>query len=114
MKKRRESHSFYRSISKNKFMTQAASHKVPDGKMVKIRFRDDEGDVYDVEIRGDFFIEPPEKLQELESRIEGIDVKASKDEICDRLEDVDADLIGFSKEDVAEAFRKAVKGDSSE
>jgi hypothetical protein len=93
---------------------QEASHKVPDGKMVKIKFRDDEGDVYDVEIRGDFFIEPPEKLQELEEKMEGLDVQASKDEVCKKLEDVDADLIGFSKEDVAETFRKAVKGEEDE
>jgi hypothetical protein len=93
---------------------QEASHKVPDGKMVKIKFRDNEGDVYDVEIRGDFFIEPPEKLHELQEKMEGLDVQASKNEICEKLEDVDADLIGFSREDVAEAFRKAVKGDSSE
>lgn len=90
---------------------QKASHKVPDGKMVKIKFRDEDGDVYDVEIRGDFFIEPPEKLQELEDRIEGLDVKASKEEICEKLEDVDADLIGFSPKDVAEAFRKAARGE---
>ncbi|MFB6174519.1 MAG: lipoate protein ligase C-terminal domain-containing protein [Candidatus Nanohalobium sp.] len=86
---------------------QEASHKVPEGKMVKIKFRNEDGTVYDVQIRGDFFIEPPEKLQELENRIEGIDVEASRKEITEKLAGIDADLIGFSSEDVAEAFRKA-------
>lgn len=92
-------------------MTHEASHKVPDGKMVKIKFRNEDGDVYDVEVRGDFFIEPPEKLEDLQERLEGIDIQASRQEVEERLEDLDADLIGFSREDVAEAFRKAVEGD---
>lgn len=90
-----------------------ASHKVPNGKKIdlKLEFRDEE--VVDVEIRGDFFLEPAEKLTELENKIEGLSRDSSSDEIVDRLEEVEAKLIGFSEDDIGKAFEKAV-GDSDE
>lgn len=89
-------------------MTSEASHKVPDGKMVNIKVETEDNQVFEVEIRGDFFLEPPEKLGELEEKLRGLEIKSSKDEICERLDSIDADLIGFSTEDIAEAFQKAV------
>lgn len=92
-------------------MERKASHKVPDGKMVNIKLEEEDGTVYEVEIRGDFFIEPPEKLHDLEEKLEGVDVSSEKKELIEKIEDINADLVGFSHEDVAEAFRKAVEGD---
>jgi len=91
-------------------MTSEASHKVPNGKMVNIKVQTEDGQVYEVEIRGDFFLEPPEKLGELEEKLQGMDIKSGKDEVRERLDEIDADLIGFSAEDIAEAFSKAVGG----
>lgn len=78
-----------------------ASVKIPEGKMVKVSIKDEE-----VEVRGDFFLEPPEKLDEIEEKLEQIG-QSSSEEALDALNDVDADFIGFSREHVAEAFEEA-------
>ena len=90
-------------------MALEASQKVPDGKMVEIELETDSGKVKQARIRGDFFLEPPEKLEKLEARIEGLETDTGKEKIVEELETVEADMIGFSPEDVAEAFQKAVK-----
>jgi lipoate-protein ligase A len=92
-------------------MEAEASLKVPDGKMVKISAEVEDQKVIDAEIRGDFFLQPPEKLEELQDKLTGLPENASREKITDELENVDAELIGFSREDVAEALRKALKGD---
>lgn len=84
-----------------------ASRKVPDGKMVEIGIHVEDGEVVKAEIRGDFFLQPPEKLQELESKLEGLAEDQGKDEVVAELQEVDAELIGFSCEDIAEAFIEA-------
>ena len=91
-------------------MALEASQKVPDGKMVGIELETDSGKVKQARIRGDFFLEPPEKLEKLESRIKGLETDTGKEKIIEGLESVEVDMIGFSSEDVAEAFQKAVKG----
>lgn len=95
-------------------MTLKASHKVPDGKMVELQLEVNSGKVGEARIRGDFFLEPPEKLKELEKRLRGLETGIDKEKIIEELENVDADLIGFSPEDVAEAFREAVEGGKDE
>jgi lipoate-protein ligase A len=90
-------------------MALEASQKVPDGKMVEIELETGSAKVKQARIRGDFFLEPPEKLEELEARIEGLETDTGKEKIVEELETVEADMIGFSPEDVAEAFQKAVK-----
>lgn len=78
-----------------------ASVKIPEGKMVKVNVGDNE-----VEVRGDFFLEPPEELKNIEEKLQNLG-RASKQEALDVLEDVDAEFIGFSREHVAEAFEQA-------
>jgi len=88
-------------------MKARASLKIPEGKMVKINAEIDHRKIVDAEIRGDFFLEPPEKLHELEEKLSGLEVTVSKGKIVEKLETVDAELIGFSREDVAKALRNA-------
>lgn len=88
-----------------------ASRKVPDGKMVELRLGFENGNVQKAEIRGDFFLQPPEKLSELEQKLEGLDRKEKKPDIISELQGVEAELIGFSCEDIAEAFRDAAGGE---
>lgn len=88
-----------------------ASHKVPGGKMVNIEIKEEDSTVSEINIRGDFFIEPPEKLEALENSIEGLNIEADSTKIERKLEDVDAELIGFSPSDIVKAFKKAVKGE---
>jgi hypothetical protein len=92
-------------------MEAEVSLKVPDGKMVKIRVEVENQETIDAEIRGDFFLEPPEKLGELEEKLTGLPEETPTEVITERLEEVDAELIGFSRKNIAEALRKALKGD---
>ena len=88
-----------------------ASYKVEDGKMVKIELDVQDETVEEVRIRGDFFLQPPEKLGTLESSLQELNVDSTVDEVAAKLEPVDADLIGFSHRDIGKAFRKAVEGE---
>lgn len=83
-----------------------ASRKVPDGKLVKVETEYSE--VFEkVDIRGDFFLEPPQALDALESAVEGLSVDYSREEIISKMNFVDADLIGFSRGDIADALLEA-------
>ncbi|QGA80902.1 lipoate protein ligase C-terminal domain-containing protein [Candidatus Nanohalobium constans] len=88
-----------------------ASHKVEDGKMVKIQLEINDETVEGVQIRGDFFLEPPEKLEELEKQLEGLKQDSTIEEVAEKAKNVEADLIGFTHEDIGKAFRKALEGD---
>ena len=85
-----------------------ASVKVEGGKMVNIKI-DESG----LSFTGDFFIEPAEAREEIEEALGVLDRDSSNKEIVKAVLEVDAKLIGFSAEHVAEAFRKAVGGGSS-
>lgn len=90
-------------------MKGKSSVKVPNGKLVKAEVEVSDDTITDVNIRGDFFIEPPEALEELESVLEGLDSDASEEEIVEAINELDGRMIGFSAEHVAEAIQKAVK-----
>jgi lipoate-protein ligase A len=88
-------------------MEGQASVKVSGGKLVRVHAAYDTA-FEDVNITGDFFLEPPKALQELEKAVEGLSVDTGRHVIVDRLEDIDARLIGFSREDVADALLEVV------
>ena len=91
-----------------------SSHKVEDGKMVKIEVIAEDKSVKDVNIRGDFFLEPPEKLEALEDKIKGLNINSTVEKVSGELKTVEAELIGFSHEDIGKAFRKAVENSSED
>lgn len=87
-------------------MGEKASIKVSDGKLVQVEAEFE--DVFtDVSITGDFFVEPPEALQDIEEAVIGTEAD-EVEEVVEAIEDVEADLIGFSPEDVVEALRQVV------
>lgn len=88
-----------------------ASRKVPDGKMVELSLGFENGNVQKAVIRGDFFLQPPEKLSELERKLEGLEREEEKSDILRELQEVEAELIGFSRQDIAEAFKQAAGGE---
>lgn len=89
-------------------MGEKASVKVPDGKMVQVEADFDE--VFsDVSITGDFFVEPPEALERIEEAVLGFDTQVPEEEVVEAIEQVEADMIGFSPEDVVEALKKVVE-----
>lgn len=87
--------------------TGSASRKVPDGKLVSVRVRYDDR-IRVVELRGDFFLEPPEALPEIETAVEGLPVDATEDAIAAAVRAVDAELIGFDAPAVGAAVRDAL------
>lgn len=89
-------------------MDGAATVKVPDGKLIELRATYD--DRYeDVTITGDFFLEPPAALADLEAAIEGQPTDADREQLAEAVAAVDAELIGFAATDLAEAAREAVQ-----
>ena len=64
----------------------------------------------EVSVTGDFFIEPPEAREEIEEVLVNLDHETDEEKIVEAVQSIEAQLIGFSAEDVAEAFREAVGG----
>lgn len=88
------------------------SKKVEDGKLVKI----DAGlgeKFEDVKIHGDFFIEPADKLEDIRETVEGLDRDFNRKEFVDRIDSLDAELIGFSAHDIADVLEK-FRGENNE
>ncbi|MFB6191572.1 MAG: hypothetical protein ABEJ64_04025 [Candidatus Nanohaloarchaea archaeon] len=89
-------------------MGEKASVKVPDGKLVRVEA--DFEDVFTgISITGDFFVEPPRALEEIEDAVLGMKTSVSKEELVEAIEQVEADMIGFSPEHVADALKEVVE-----
>lgn len=82
-----------------------ASVKVEGGKLVRVETT--YSDVFeDVTITGDFFLEPPEALEDIEAAIEGADVDIGDEKLIERIDGVGAEMIGFGPEHIVEALRE--------
>lgn len=88
-------------------MKGTASRKVPDGKLVRVTVRYDE-EYEETKITGDFFIEPPEGLNQLTTAVEGLPVSTPREGLIEAIEGTGVDLIGFTADDLAIALRAAV------
>jgi lipoate-protein ligase A len=82
-----------------------ASVKIPEGKLVKVKIQGG-----DVTVHGDFFLEPPEALNEIQEKLSQL-TETGKEEALEKLEEIDAEFIGFSPEHVAEAYEEAAEED---
>lgn len=89
-------------------MQATESVKVPDGKLVQVDVTYGD-DIEDVAITGDFFLQPPEALADLEAAIEGQPADVDAENLAERIAAVDADLIGFSASDLAEVTVEALQ-----
>ena len=82
------------------------SHKVPEGKLIKVRIESEDGAIQSITILGDFFLHPEHVLEEFEKSLLGVSL--SEDEITRILEmvleDNDATLIGADAKDFAQAI----------
>jgi len=88
-------------------MEGTASRKVPDGKLVTVSVTYDDA-FEDVAIRGDFFLEPPAALEEVEAAVEGLPTDSDRTQLVTAIQSVDAQLIGFDADDLAIALQEAV------
>ncbi|MGH7920639.1 MAG: biotin--protein ligase [Candidatus Dormibacteraceae bacterium] len=86
-------------------------YKVPGGKLVIVDC-EVAGDVLrDVQLSGDFFLEPPEALSTLDQALEGMAGDATEEAIRQRLDPViegRMTLIGFDAAAIATAVRRAL------
>ncbi len=55
-----------------------ADYKVPGGKLVRVRLREEAGEIRSVRISGDFFLIPEESLSKLEKVLEGAPLRESE------------------------------------
>jgi hypothetical protein len=83
--------------------------KVPDGKMIKIRMREENKRILEIQIMGDFFLHPETTLALLEEGLVGVEI--SKLVITDAINTIlvqsDSVLVGADPEDIAQAIIKA-------
>jgi len=85
--------------------------KVPGGKLVVADVEVDGGEIIEVELSGDFFLEPPEALAAMRDALVGAPVNASTMLLTERVSHAvpeGAVMLGFSAGDVAEAVRRAL------
>lgn len=88
-------------------------YKVPGGKLVVIDFDVVDGELRNVRLAGDFFLEPDEALDALNSGLEGLSVEATAEDIARAARSAlpgGAQLLGFSPESIAVVVRRALTG----
>jgi len=100
--------SFLLESTKYLVMEGTGSVKVENGKLVKVHLEYN-GKIESAEIVGDFFVEPAEAIGDLEDALLGLSASVEDEKIVERIEEVDAELIGFSAEDVAQAVNAALE-----
>lgn len=82
------------------------SHKVPGGKLIKIKVESKDDSIWEITILGDFFLHPEYVLDEIEESLMG--VQLSEDVIAEKIKSVleknHATLIGAKAGDFAKAI----------
>jgi len=89
-------------------MHNSATVNVPDGKLLEVTVSYDDR-ITDLRLTGDFFLEPPESRRALEAAIEGHPVDVDRETLVEAIEAVDARLIGFDAEHLADAVLEALE-----
>jgi lipoate-protein ligase A len=92
-------------------MTSYYSHKVPGGKLIKVRIESRDGYIQKVTILGDFFLHPEHVLEEIEESLLGVQLSenAMTKKLKTVLEESQATLIGANAKDFAQAIIAALK-----
>lgn len=87
-------------------------YKVPGGKLVVVDLDVVDGRLRNVELSGDFFLEPEEALAWMTAALEGQPARSDAAALAEqvRAAAAGAELIGVTAEGVAEAVRRAVAG----
>lgn len=86
-------------------------YKVQGGKLVVVDLEVRDGLLADVQVSGDFFLEPAEALEDIRASIDGLSAAATVEDIIAAIRKglrPGAEMIGFSPEAVAIAIRRAL------
>jgi lipoate-protein ligase A len=84
-------------------------YKIPEGKMLKIKLEFEGRVIKSIRILGDFFLHPESTIDEIEERMIGCEVSIEQisSKIQNTLDENNAELIGASALDIANAIMKA-------
>lgn len=85
-------------------------YKEKGTKLIRIKAKVYGKKIKDIRINGDFFIYPEESMTKIEKAIVGAEIK--KRSIVKRIEKIDAELIGITKEDIEKALLIAAGGEN--
>jgi lipoate-protein ligase A len=88
-----------------------AEYKVPGGKLVVVDLTTDENTISSCRIAGDFFLEPDEALEQINTAITGLLVSSSAQEIAQAVSEAVPDgvvMMGFSPESIGTVVRRAL------
>ncbi len=92
-------------------MALHGEYKTPGGKLVVVDLEVEGGRLRNVEVSGDFFLEPEGALDDIVAALEGASAEADESELASLMDQglrEDAALIGFDTRSVAVAVRRAV------
>jgi lipoate---protein ligase len=91
--------------------TMHGEYKVPGGKLVVADLDIVDDQFRNVEISGDFFLEPPSALAHIAVAIEGMRSDSSEDDIARRVAAASegAEMLGITPQGVAIAVRRATE-----
>jgi lipoate-protein ligase A len=87
-------------------------YKIPGGKLVVVDLEVIDQHLANVQVSGDFFLEPDEALLALNAGLEGLAVDSTEQIIAERVAAAlaGAELLGITAEGVAVAVRRAITG----
>lgn len=91
--------------------TLHGEYKVPGGKLLVADFSVEEGALKNVQLSGDFFLEPDESLELMNQALEGCDAQATIQDIAQKIKDAipaNTVMLGFSPEAVGTVIRRAL------
>ncbi|HEY0199009.1 MAG TPA: biotin--protein ligase [Rhodanobacter sp.] len=89
-------------------------YKMPSGKLVVIDLEIRDGRLADVQLSGDFFLEPDSALPTINATLEGQSVDAIETALALAISnalDTEVAMYGVSPESIAIAVRRALEGD---
>lgn len=91
-------------------------HKVPGGKLIRVKMVITDRKIESIQILGDFFLHPEEAITSIECGLVGTVVSSAAltQSITEVLENTAAELIGATASDIAEAILLGSKTSQSE
>ncbi|HLQ86366.1 MAG TPA: hypothetical protein VK110_09465 [Salinisphaeraceae bacterium] len=89
-------------------------YKIPGGKLVQVDLLLRDEQLAEVQVSGDFFLEPPEAIAAINAALEGQPASADEDTLAASIQaalPADVAMYGITPEGVAVAVRRALEQD---
>ena len=86
-----------------------AENKIKGGKLIRIKCEIKEDILNNIKFRGDFFLHPQEKLNELEDLLQGMKINEINTNIINFFRKNNVILLGIKEDDFVNIFESAIK-----